>query len=725
MIRIAVHAWRACVAGGALAVSAAALAAQSPVPTAPDTVRTDSGRAPLLAVVRVEGARDALSDRRRPWAVGTQSAHDLRRGQATIGVDEALSNIPGVVVSNRYNYAVDQRISIRGAGSRANFGLRGLKVLLDGVPQSLPDGQSQLTNIDLAAIGRVDVLRGAASSLYGNGSGGVIAFTSDLSAPDRFGASVRATAGSFGLAKTQARLSGRSGSTLGALSYSRTTIDGSRRYSAADTRQLMIAMDHQRDDGVLLALRTGTSETPKSLNPGALTPAEYAADRDAASPTNVNRGASKEVTQAYLSLRASRESDRGAWGVALYGQDRFLTNALAAPPPTTGPAPATAGTLNRISRGVGGVRLDGLRLLSGRWNPRVAGGLDIQRAADLRMNERTTGGRPTAPEDTVLLLQREVMTGIGPFAHLQLEPSDRLTLSVGGRWDRIGFSVEDRFLSDGADNSAERTMTAASGHLGAVWAATASLAAYLNVSTAFETPTTTELAIRPDGTGGFNPDLDPQRLRTFEVGARGDLGARVSYDVALFETVTTDAIVQYLETGTRAYFRNAGRTRNRGIELGLRGRLAEWLALQAAWTHADYRFVEYRIPGAVAPAVDTLDGNALGGVPPNVVRLGLRTEWRGFALDADHTLQGKMWADDRNTAALRADDWGDGVLNVRASWRGMLGAMRLEPFVAVQNALSVDYVGAVTLNGAFSRVLEPAPLRNWYLGIELGMPVVR
>ena len=165
----------------------------------PDSVRAaaraDSARAQALAAVRIDVARSGAAGDRVPWAVARQGLKELRRGQATVGVDEALANMPGVVVANRYNYALDQRISIRGAGSRANFGLRGVKVLLDGIPQSLPDGQSQLTNVDLGAMGSVEVLRGSASSLYGNGSGGVISFTSDLTAPHRLGATLRSMGG--------------------------------------------------------------------------------------------------------------------------------------------------------------------------------------------------------------------------------------------------------------------------------------------------------------------------------------------------------------------------------------------------------------------------------------------------------------------------------------------------------------------------------------------------
>jgi len=688
-----------------------------------DSLRADSVQA--LGAVRISVTRGEATLDRVPWAIGAQTSDDLRRGQPTLGIDEALNNIPGVLVSNRYNYAVDQRLSIRGAGSRANFGLRGVKVLLDGIPQSLPDGQSQLTNVDLAAIGRVEVLRGAASSLYGNGTGGVLSFETDLAAPERLGATIRAMGGAFGTSKTFARVSGRAGSTIGGVSASRTTLDGSRQYSAADMRQLMAALDHGLASGIVLSLRGGSSDTPKSLNPGALTPAEYAANRDSAAPNNVIRGASKQVRQDYLSLRARRASEDGAWSAALYGQWRDLVNPIPAPPP--GGGPANAGVRISLDRTVSGARLDAERRLATRWPMRLAGGVDLQRAVDVRRNDRTTDGTVSTATDTLLLLQDETTTSAGPFLQVETQPHPRVTLGGGARWDRIGFRAHDRFLNDGSDDSGERRMTATSGQVGVVWQAARDFAPYANFATAFETPTTTELSVRPDGQGGFNPDLNPQRVRSVEVGARGRLGGlpagHLGYELAVFDARATDAIVQYLETGARAYFRNAGRTRNRGIELGLTAPIAPWMQLRAAWTHTDSRFAEYRVVrGAVT---DTLDGNRLAGVPGNVLRLGYRSAFAGFALDADHTFQGRLYADDLNREVMRVDGWGHGQLNVRTSWRGTVGGWRVEPYVAAMNLLNVDYVGAVTVNGSFNRVLEPAPLRHWFFGVELAAPILR
>ena len=686
-----------------------------------DSTRNDTSR--TLRAVRVEAARTPVPADRVPWAVSTLDATALRRGQATLGLDEAVSNLPGVVVSNRYNYALDQRLSIRGAGSRANFGLRGVKVLLDGIPQSLPDGQSQLTNVDLGSIGRVEVLRGAASSLHGNGSGGVLAFTTDLTASDRLGASVRATTGSFGMNKLLVRASGRAGALIGALSASRTTVDGFRQYSAADLRQLGAAVDQALNDRVTLSWRGGVAETPLALNPGALTAAEYALNPDSAALNNTRRGAQRSVSQRYLSLRAHRDEGPMTWSASVFGQRRFIDNPLATAPPA--PAGATNGVRNTIDRRVTGVRLDASRAIDRAWDPRLSIGLDVQRSHDVRRNERTTGGRIVAPTDTTFLFQGETVVSVGPSAQLQLSPTKSVALSMGARSDRLSFRVEDHFTGDGDSDSGERVMTAASGHVGAVWLLAPAFSPYANVGTAFETPTTTELNSRQDGLGGFNDALGPQRIASAEVGARGRVGTRLTYEVAYFDSQARDAIVQYLESGGRAYFRNAGRTRSSGVELGFTATLASFLTVRGAFTAADHRFVEYRIPSATLPlpARDTLDGNKMAGIPENNWRVAVQLEKYGFAVDAERTMQGASWGNDANT--VRVADWGRGLLHLRASWRGSLLGRAAEPFVALQNALDERYIGAVTLNGFGGRVLEPAPGRNWYAGLEIGLPIVR
>jgi iron complex outermembrane receptor protein len=703
---------------GILIVAAMAAAARAGAQGRDSLAARDTARG--LAAVRVQVARGDERLGRLPWAIGVQSTQQIRQAQPTLGIDEALANIPGVVVFNRYNYALDQKLSIRGAGARANFGIRGVKVLLDGVPQSLPDGQSQLTNLELGAVEKVEVLRGSASSLYGNGSGGVIAFTQDLRSPDRLNQMARLTVGSFGLSKWQTRTGGRAGRALGMLSASRTTLDGFRQHNGADTRQVNGAVDVAVRPALTVQLRGNVAHVPFAQNPGALTAAEYAANRDSAAAVNVRRGASREVGQRQGSVSLVHAGTRLDLRATVFGLSRTVDNALATPPPApAGPANGIYATLYR--RFLGG-RVDvGWRFGEGEDAPRLAVGIDAQRSSDDRRNRRSTGGRPVAAVDTLLLDQQEIVASVGPFAQVTFAPHRRVLASLGGRYDRLTFTVRDNFLRDGRDNSGARTLAAATGHLGVTWRAADGFAPYANVASAFETPTTTELQVRPDGQGGFNPDLDPQRIVTVEAGARGRLGARVGYDIAVFRQEARDAIVQFLALDGRSFFRNAGRTDYVGVELGVDAQVTRWLTAQLAWNGADYAFGEYRVQRGAA--TDTLDGNAVAGVPRSFLRAGLRARLAGATLDVDHTASGRMWADDAN--ALAVDGWGAGQLNVRVARAFAAGGWRVEPFAGINNALDEAYVGAVTVNGAGARVLEPAPRRNWFVGAEVTARVVR
>jgi iron complex outermembrane receptor protein len=306
-----------------------------------------------------------------------------------------------------------------------------------------------------------------------------------------------------------------------------------------------------------------------------------------------------------------------------------------------------------------------------------------------------------------LLDQREKVAEIGPFAQMQWSPTEPLLVSAGARYDWVQFSLADNFLADG-DDSGDRTMSAPSGHIGASWAFGDQLIPYVNVSTSFETPTTTELVNQPDGSGGFNQELGPQRAVNYEIGARGRPLANLEYTVSLFLGRITDAIVQQEEIGGRAFFRNEGKTHNDGAEIGVTYSPIEAVTLRGAYTRARYRFVG-----------GDFDGNRLPGVPDHFWRFGLRTSLpQGFFVDADHTLTSSVAADDANTIVI--DSWGAGVTNLRLGWDGSAGVLQLGPFVGVNNLWDRQYIGSVTLNGAGGRVIEPSPRRVVYVGAEIG-----
>ncbi|HEX3158987.1 MAG TPA: TonB-dependent receptor [Gemmatimonadaceae bacterium] len=692
---------------------ATSLRAQQPV--RPDSARRDTATVQRLPGVTVTGTLREERLEGVPWAVGAVGTTELRRAQPTVSLDEALTLIPGVYIANRYNFAVDSRIAVRGFGSRANFGVRGVRVVLDGISQTLPDGQSQTTNVELGALERVEVLRGASSALYGNGSGGVVSFTSDLRSPTPFRGTLRVEGGSFGMRKWQARTNGRTERAAGMLSLTQFTWDGFRQHSSADVRQLNAGVDYAVSPTTTASVRLNLADMPEAFNPGALTAAEYEINPDTAALSNVLRGSDKRTKQNQLSLRLQRASTTGIEvDASAFALTRDVRNALAvAPPAPSGPNNGTYATLDRE---VYGARLSGARRL-GVTGPRVVAGVEWQRMEDLRENRRATSGRPTEPTDTLLLSQVEAVSNAGIFAQAGWSPMQRVGLSAGARYDAVRFTVDDRFASDGV-NSGGRTLPAWSGHLGLSWAAREALASYANVSTSFETPTTTELQTRADGLGGFNADLSPQRARSVELGARGQLLAtRVSYDVALFRTWVDDAIVPYLETNGRAYFTNAGATRNDGLEAGLSARVSDAVQVEAAYTWAHYRFADYRVVRGAT--TDTLDGRTLPGVPEHFLRVGLRTRpLAGVTLDVDHTVSSSLFADDAN--ALRVEGWGPGVTAVRGAWDVQRAGYLVQPFVGVANVFDVRYVSTVTVNGFGGRVLEPAPGRNFYVGVEMG-----
>jgi iron complex outermembrane recepter protein len=324
--------------------------------------------------------------------------------------------------------------------------------------------------------------------------------------------------------------------------------------------------------------------------------------------------------------------------------------------------------------------------------------------------------------DTVILNQFETVTSVAPFVQAQWTPSARVLFNAGGRYDRLRFSAKDYFTGDGGvnngDNSGGQRLSAVSGHAGVTLTGSSLFAPYANLSTSFETPTTTELQVRPDRQGGFNPDLGPQRTLSAEVGARGAVASALSWNVAFYRANVRNAIVQSRVVDGTAFFENAGRTTNSGIEAGASVRLGRAASLNAAYTWSDLTFAEYR--PRTGTRVDTLDGKQLPGVPPQQLRLGLRSaSLFGATLDLDQTWTSALFADDFN--AIRVPGWGTGVTNIRVAWSGAWKGRRIEPFVGVLNAQDNAYIGAVTVNGAAGRVLEPAPLRNFYVGVDIGV----
>lgn len=660
-----------------------------------------------LETLEVRITRGAEGRLRVPAPVAVADSAAFRGGQLQNGLDEALGRLPGVFLFNRFNPSLDQRLVIRGAGARANFGIRGIKVLLDGIPQTLPDGQSQLSNLDLGTIDRAEVISGPASALYGNAGGGVVAFTSALAGGPVEGR-IRMLGGSAGTSRLSARIGGQAGAWTTAASFARFNSDGFRQQSGSLANQWSVAANRILSAQWLLKLRYFGAASPRARNPGALTLAELTANRDSAAANNILRGSDKSVSQHQVGATISHADERGnTLEATVFGLIRNLENPLATAPP--GPTGPTVGTWSGIDRVAGGARVTTQRQLSPR--ARLGFGADLQTMRDDRINRRSVRG---VPSDTVVADQRETVTELGPFASLHLEPTDRLTILAAGRYDQVRFRVRDHHLSDGVDQGGQKSMSAASGSLGLNWRLGRDIAAYTSVSTAFETPTTTELVNQSNGTVGFNDALGPQRTLNVEVGGRTT--GPVTASLALYRVRVSDALVQARERDGRAFFENAGRLLIRGVEAGVSWQPVRRTSVTLSYTHTDARFDRYLIRNGAA--TDTLDGRQVPGVPRHVFRGIVAASVGPVGVEWDQQIVSRYFADDRNT--LAAPGWGAGVTSLRLHWqRSSRGPAALAPFIGVNNLWDRRYVAAVTVNGFGGRVFEPAPGRWAYAGVDL------
>ncbi len=678
----------------------------------PDTLRRDTLPPITASVTRAE-----IPLRSTPLAIERVARGEISRARPTWGLDEALASVPGVYAANRYNFSVDQRLSIRGFGARSAFAVRGIKVLLDGIPQTLPDGQGQLTNLELGEADRIEVLRGPAAALFGNASGGVISISTPQAVPQAVTEDLRIVAGAFdrdldrAWTKWLSTTSFRLGAGGAQVTLSRLDYEGERDHTEADFRNVNARFRVPVLGTWSLALQTDWGNQPLANNPGGLTLAELEANRDSAARLNILRDAGKDVHQ--LQAGATLRGPLGAAGeatVTVFGLTRDLTN----------PLPQAYITLDRRAYGA---RATAARSVGGGGRPvRLTAGLDVQWQRDDRVEFSyvVPNAALTTPDnrpDTATRDQLEEVSELGPFVQAHLELSPTVSVLAGLRYDRVSFHVTDRHLTDGADNSGERVMDAVSGSVGIAVSPRPALTVYANVGNVFETPTTTELNNQPPpASGGFNPDLDPQRAWSFELGARGGgAGGRVSWSVAVFQADVRDELIAFEDSTApgRRFFRNAAAARHRGAELGAELRLAPGVALGGTWTYAHYRYTDYRL--------GTLDlaGRAIPGIPEHWLHLRLRAvpqAARGAWAELQATYSSDVLVND--TLDARASDWWAATL--RAGWDGAVGGLRLSPFVAMQNVFDEKYVGSVVINAALGRYYEPAPGRNVYFGLSLG-----
>ena len=695
---------RTSLVGGVMAALVAATPMSGTTAQEPDTIPADE-RVIELEPILVRVLRSPVGSG-SPYSVAVAAGGGLTRANAGAHLEEAIRALPGVQIQNRFNMAVGERLSIRGHGPRAQFGVRGVRVLVDGIPATLPDGQSTLDHLDLGGLARVEALRGPAASLYGNAAGGVLHLsTLGTGAGTTAGTRIRASAGSHGLLSLRGEIgnSPTPGSSYRA-AYAHLEYNGYRRdpvaadggvYSGGRRSVVNASWRTPLAGGSFSAMVNGvdlSARNPGSLSEGLLEDGDRQAYR-----FNVVSKTGKDVLQGQVGASwegplAFTDTELALWGIL-----REVDN----------PIP---GRVIDLGRGAGGFRsLSRTEFETGEGTLALGVGVEYQLQSDDRKNYGNDGGERT----DLRLDQRERVAGSSAFAQVRFDLRENGFSAVAGlRADRFDFSADDRHLADGIDDSGSRVMSAVSPSFGLV-ARRGAFEVFGSVARSFETPTTTELANRADGAGGLNNELGAQRGLALEGGVRMEHAAG-AFETVLFRSRLNDELVPFevpSEPG-RTFYHNAGESVHTGAELSLLVALGEIGRLRMAYTRVNARFESY------TPEGSDYSGNRVPGLAPDRLDTVLSIGTGSFFGDVRALGQSAVPVDDAGESESPAFFLAD----LRFGLDGAdLGSTTISPWVAVTNLFDRTYNSSVVVNAFGGRYFEPGPGRGYTLGIEMAL----
>lgn len=672
-----------------------ARAAKPPVAAEIDTIRIIGVPRPLSAL---------------PGSVSVLDAAELRDGQRQVNLSESLQRVPGFTALDRQNYAQDLQIQSRGFGARSTFGIRGIRLIVDGIPSSAADGQGQAAAFPLSSLDRIEVLRGPLALQYGNAAGGVILGISALDGPP--GASVEAWAGSDGSHRASVGIDGGEKTWRWRASASAFATDGARPHSAARRNQFNAIGEWSPREGERLRLVYNGLRQPLAEDPLGLTREAFARAPGSTDPSAQLFDTRKTVRDDQLGVSWRRDDPAsGDLWLSVYRVERAVEQFLAVPAAAQR-APGSAGGVIDLARGSSGIDL-GRRWTHARGS--LAFGIEAVRLDENRRGyENFIDGR-LGVRGRLRRDERNRIDTLDLHASADYRFAEAWTVLFGARRSTLWFDSDDRYPANGDDSGGRRDARIA-WSFGAVRAFSRG-ELYASLGRGFETPTLNELAYRPDGASGFNRALRASRVASVEAGGRWR-GAWGDASLSLYRVDGEDEIVPALSRGGRASFANAGATRREGIEFGASGDVgAHWrYALAASWI--DARFVEaFAFAVANGAQIDTRlveAGNRIPGIP----RADVFAEWAWHSREGrwSSAIEGRwvgdIATDDRNTNAARG--------HARFAWRCQWRAQRAagwSAFVRIDNLFDRGYAGSVIVNEANGRYFEPGAGRGIAVGV--------
>lgn len=699
-----------------LALPAPAVA-QSPAMTPAAPVASPAqatADATTLDTVEVVGQRRPLS--RFPGAVTVVDAVASGEGQRQVNLSEALQRVPGVTALDRGNYAQDLQVQSRGFGARSTFGIRGIRLVVDGIPASAADGQGQAANFPLGSLDRIEVLRGPLALQYGNAAGGAIVAYSDLDPADD-GAQAEAWSGSHDSARLSARADGGSDDDAWRwrVQGAHFRTGGERPHSAAERTQGNAIVEWSPRAGDRVRAVANVLRQPDTQDPLGLSRVQIEADPRGTAAVAAQFNTRKRIDNQQAGLRWERDLGTGSAWVGGYGIRRDVVQYLSIPASAQA-APSSSGGVIDLGRRSSG--MDAGRRWSGARGALAvgieAGWLDEARRGFENFVGQQLGVRGALRRDEDNRIRNRELYVVGDRRF-----GEDWTVVGAARHARLDFASRDRYVAPGnGDDSGALDFSETAVSVGAS-RAFADGEVFAGIGRGFETPTVTELAYRADGVGGFNGELRAAEVLSSEVGLRWRW-RQADATVALYRIDGNGEIVPAVSSGGRASFANAGRTRREGIEASVTA------ALSPQWTYAfganaiRARFVDsyaFRVAAGGPPETRVVEaGNRIPGIP----RADAFAEiaWRDAAdrlrLALETRVSASIAVDDRNTDAAS----GYARFAVRGEWRPA-AASRWRAFARVDNLFDREHVGSVIVNDGNGRYFEPGGGRSLTLGLAI------
>ncbi|MEZ0231644.1 MAG: TonB-dependent receptor family protein [Methylophilaceae bacterium] len=666
----------------------------------------DEENTSVIAPVVVTATRIGQKSFDLPVAIDLVRKDQIQDGQLGMTLSESLIRVPGITAQNRTQMAQDPQISTRGFGARSAFGVRGVRVYVDGIPLTMPDGQGQPGNVDLDVVRGIEVMRGPFSALYGNSSGGVVQMLTE-NAPKTPEISGGVMFGSYGTQKESVRAAGTSEGIEYLVNYSNYKSDGYRDHSANQKEQgtakfkinlnedtklttLVNWFDQDADDP-LGSTRAMAFSNPKSVVPAAI---------------NANTRVSRSNTQVGFNLEHAINSDNSLTFISYVGTRDNLqilsTN-----------APGTNARASKIAREFYGTDI--------RWDNK---GSFLEKPYTFSLG--TAYGKSTDDRtDTNILLagapinvlnrnEKDTAKNFDQYAQAKWSVLENLDLHAGVRHTKIRLEIDDNLLAVGGDNSGNLTYQKTTPVFGAIWKVTPLFNLYANYGKGFETPTFVEVAYRnAAATSTPNLGLKPSESRNMEIGAKAFLSDNTIANLSIFKTLTDDEIiVSNVSSGITSYT-NANKTKRNGAEASIESKLPYNVTLFGAYTLLNAKFdSDFTNNSGLIEAGNVIPGTyhtqIYGEAAWKHTPTGFRT-----AFEARHN--SKSYVNDLNTDSAPSYT----IFNIRAGFEQKLANWRFSEYARIENIFDKDYIGSVKLNDYTNgRSFEPAAGRNWLIGLN-------